>query len=127
MSLMRPTIQYLIVIGSIVALLVVWHILQNPGGERTERLFVYGTLMNPVVRFYACHCVVEEEAATLSSYQKLGRNIVLDETSVVTGTIIHVSSWELESIDRYEKTPIKYVRQRIEIEGRPAWVYTLNQ
>jgi len=104
---------------------VVWFGM-NPGGSRDNQVFVYGTLLNPVVRAITCHCFVATEAATLTGYEKRGRTIVTSTSSEVRGAFINVSDWELAALDQYEGVPQDYDRQRLVIEGEPTWVYIEN-
>lgn len=103
---------------------LVWqHFAANPHEPRTEKVFVYGTLLNPIVRSAVCSCFLETTQAQLLEYAKHGRNIVPTASSTVTGAVITVSAWELERLDRYERTPEKYTRERINIMGEEMWVY----
>lgn len=59
--------------------------------ERTEAVFVYGTLMNPITRAYACVCWTGLRPETLDGYVKTLRNIVPAENSRVRGGVITVT------------------------------------
>ena len=91
--------------------------------ERTEYVFVYGTLTNPVTRAYACWCWTELEPARLPGYAKTIRNIVPVRSGVVRGGLIKVSSEELARLDAYEDVPRDYERRRIRVGDRMVWVY----
>lgn len=91
--------------------------------DRTEKLFVYGTLMNPVIRTYACGCFVGGTPATLQGFRKVERNIVPDPYSVVAGQLLTLSKRELRVIDRYERTPTYYRRESIQIGDEDVFVY----
>lgn len=121
---MRLTIRRLATLVFLVCLLAIPFFTLNPGGERTERVFVYGTLTNPIVRSLACRCFVNEIQAHLSDYRKAGRlNIAPATGGSVTGEIIIVSAWELAQLDAYERVPERYQRIGVTIDGAPTWVY----
>lgn len=100
-----------------------WTILQPPHHERTESIFVYGTLTNPIVRAYACWCITDSEPATLTGYYKVGRDVVASSTATTAGALIQVTPRELMRIDRYEGVPRNYQRIRVEVDGQPVWLY----
>lgn len=95
--------------------------------DRTEPVFVYGTLMNPWIRSYACWCRTASEPVVLVDYRKVGLNIVPDPQSQVHGHRIMLSPEELARVDRYEDTPRNYRRARIEIDDVSHWVYFKNE
>jgi gamma-glutamylcyclotransferase (GGCT)/AIG2-like uncharacterized protein YtfP len=95
--------------------------------DRSETLFVYGTLMNPWIRSFACLCRTSTSEVTLTGYEKIGRNIVLSEGSTVDGYRIRLSPSELARVDRYEGVPENYRRERIMIDGTEHWVYFKNE
>ena len=92
-------------------------------GERDERVFVYGTLLNPVTRTYACKCLVSLEATTLEGYAKTYRDLIPARNSHVRGGIILVNDRELANLDQYENVPEQYVREKLMVEDESAWVY----
>jgi len=98
-----------------------------PRQEQPHSLFVYGTLQNNLIRYYACRCLVPETPVTLPGYQKVGLNIVPAENGFVPGSILRVSTVHLERIDRYENIPRKYRREQITIDGESHWVYLKNE
>jgi gamma-glutamylcyclotransferase (GGCT)/AIG2-like uncharacterized protein YtfP len=95
--------------------------------KQPHSLFVYGTLQNNLIRYYACRCLVPELPVTLPEYEKVGLNIVPTANSSVSGSIISVSTSQLERIDAYENTPQKYTRETISINGETHWVYIKNE
>lgn len=100
-------------------------IAESSTNEETEYLFVYGTLKNPVIRFYACRCVTEESDAALPGYKKVGLNIVPEQSSAVAGALLRVTPLELKRLDRYENAPQKYQRTRVTLRGgEEVWVYS---
>ena len=96
---------------------------QNTQYETNEKLFVYGTLKNPLVRFYACRCVTQAIPYTLSGYKYEKRNIYEKPNTKVTGYLLSVTSVELKRFDTYEKSPDKYQRKSLDIMGEKVWVY----
>ena len=94
--------------------------------ERTEKIFVYGTLTNPLFRAYACVCFTEFEPTFLNGYVKGVRNIHEAPSSRVKGGIIEVSKTELTRIDAYEGVPHHYRREQVEVDGETVWVYIKN-
>lgn len=95
--------------------------------EQPHSLFVYGTLKNNLIRYYSCRCLVPETPVTLSGYKKIGLNIVPSETDSVAGSILQITPTQLERIDRYERVPRRYTRERITIDGHTHWVYIKNE
>lgn len=110
--------------GSLVVIVGAPSIISPP--EQQHSLFVYGTLQNNFIRYYACRCLVPEVPATLPEYEKVGLNIVPTASSSVSGSIINVSAAQLERIDTYESIPHKYTRETITINGETHWVYIKN-
>jgi gamma-glutamylcyclotransferase (GGCT)/AIG2-like uncharacterized protein YtfP len=96
----------------------------------TESLFVYGTLMNPLIQKRVFGRTTPGEPDTLVGYKK--DSIRLDggvypiiksaaECSV-DGRVIEVTLAELRLIDIYEGPA--YQRKRVTlVSGREAWVY----
>ena len=97
-----------------------------PTWERTERVFVYGTLTNPAVRFVVCRCHTPLVPTTLDGYQKDGLTILPDQAAAVSGGVIAVSPIELARLDRYERVPTRYRREAVNIRGQSMWVYIKN-
>jgi gamma-glutamylcyclotransferase (GGCT)/AIG2-like uncharacterized protein YtfP len=96
---------------------------EEPG---PHRLFVYGTLRSPVVRFVVTGRVRPTEAARLPGFRREGRNITYDPDAEVEGFVVHVSTSELRRLDRYERTGQVYERVEMTLEdGEPAWVYRM--
>jgi gamma-glutamylcyclotransferase (GGCT)/AIG2-like uncharacterized protein YtfP len=96
----------------------------------TESLFVYGTLMNPLVQQRVFGRTAPGVADRLVGYRKdlihLGSGvypIIRPEAgAVVEGFVIHVTAAELALIDYYEGNA--YRRKKVTlVSGRKAWVY----
>lgn len=97
----------------------------------TESLFVYGTLMNPLVQQRVFGRTAPGEADRLVGFRKdlihLGSGvypIIRPEAgAVVEGMVIQVTPAELKLIDRYEGPAYRRVRVTL-VSRREAWVYT---
>ncbi len=111
-------ILILLIAGSLYFFLAVY-----PHSQRGQTVFVYGTLMNPLYRTYACVCLTPLAPATLPGYTKVGRNIVENETGSVAGGLIRVTRAELARLDRYERVPYQYQRSTITIDSSTVFVY----
>ena len=95
--------------------------------EREHSVFVYGTLQNNLLRYYACRCLITESPATLTGYKKVGLNIIPTPNESVSGSVLQVSTTQLERIDRYENVPQNYTRNSVDIDGETHWVYIKNE
>lgn len=91
--------------------------------ERTEIVFVYGTLTNPLIRGYACLCKTRMVPEKLSGYSKGNLTIFEAKNSSVEGGLIAVSKKELSRLDEFEGVPNKYRREKIKLPRGPVWVY----
>jgi gamma-glutamylcyclotransferase (GGCT)/AIG2-like uncharacterized protein YtfP len=96
----------------------------------TEQLFVYGTLMDPIVQFAVVGRTAEGRPDTLPDFRKsslkLGGRVypIVKPAagSVVEGLVIMVSPTELGRIDHYEGEAYRRTRATL-TSGRQAWVY----
>jgi gamma-glutamylcyclotransferase (GGCT)/AIG2-like uncharacterized protein YtfP len=96
---------------------------EEPG---PHRLFVYGTLRSPLVRFVVTGRVRSTETASLPGFRRVGRDIAYDPESQVEGLVVYVSTSELRRLDRYERTGQRYERVELVLDdGDPAWVYRM--
>ncbi|MEK7195371.1 MAG: gamma-glutamylcyclotransferase family protein [Patescibacteria group bacterium] len=95
-----------------------------------NRLFIYGTLINPEVQKNVLGRVADGVPDALIGYKKSeieveGKEyplIVPDEGEKVGGLVINVADRELEKIDEYETAV--YKRKSVVLErGISAWVY----
>lgn len=97
-----------------------------PEEEGPHRIFVYGTLRSPFVRFVVTGRVRAQEPATLPGFRRIGRDITYDPDTAVEGYVIYVSTAELRRLDRYERTGQRYERVELILDdGEPAWVYRM--
>lgn len=94
--------------------------------ERTEVVFVYATLTNPLIRTYACWCKTPLKPAELHGYTKGIRNVIPATSGSVKGGLIAVSKKELARLDRYEDIPHQYRRERVVVGKLTAWIYIKN-
>lgn len=113
---------------SVVTLTVGWLIYQHTlTTERTEHVFIYATLKNPIIRTLACGCIVSSTAATLPHYTQDGRTIHPASRSSVHGQRIVVTPTELARLDQYERVPTRYRRARTLLNDQLVWVYIKNE
>ena len=110
-----------ILCGTLGTILLAPSIVSNQ--EQQHSVFVYGTLRNNLVRFYACHCLVPEKPTELQGYRKIGLNIVPSDNDSVSGSIIDISGAQLQLVDKYENIPQRYTREKITIGESEHWVY----
>jgi len=96
----------------------------------TESLFIYGTLMNPLVQQRVFGRTAAGKTDKLAGYKKdlihLGSGIYPiikpEAGSSVAGIVIQVTPAELKLIDCYEGNA--YRRQKVRlVSGWRAWVY----
>lgn len=101
--------------------------LVNNSPQSSESIFIYGTLQNELIRFYACHCFVPDTSMTLDGFEKVGLNIVPSSSSSVEGNIIRVTPQQLKLIDDYENIPKTYTRSTVSIGDKEYFVYFKNE
>jgi gamma-glutamylcyclotransferase (GGCT)/AIG2-like uncharacterized protein YtfP len=97
-----------------------------------QRLFVYGSLMDPAERQRLLMRPIEAIPARLTGYVR-GRtrhHFVAKQADAVTeGAILEgLSARDLAILDRYEEVPTLYTRERIEVIATDArkiecWIY----
>jgi len=95
-----------------------------------EKLFVYGTLKDPVVQKTVFGRIVEGIPDSLDGYRKteiamsdgVFPIIIRESGSAVDGLILEVTREELALIDRYETDAYRRVRVTLK-SGQEAWVY----
>ncbi|MBT00797.1 MAG: hypothetical protein CMI01_19365 [Oceanospirillaceae bacterium] len=98
------------------------HLLEVPAGE--HRVFVYGTLRYPFVRWLVIGEWIDTTPAHLAGYRKEGLDLEPDQGSLVEGETFTVERAQLLRLDRYERLGIRYERVSIELsDGSQAWVY----
>jgi gamma-glutamylcyclotransferase (GGCT)/AIG2-like uncharacterized protein YtfP len=97
-----------------------------------EKLFVYGTLMNPAERLRLLGRPVNASPARLAGYTRGKKRyyFVAKQVGAATdGAILEdLSADDLAILDEYEEVPTLYTRERIEVlaaDGRKieCWIY----
>jgi gamma-glutamylcyclotransferase (GGCT)/AIG2-like uncharacterized protein YtfP len=102
-----------------------------------NKLFVYGTLRDPLIRKKITEREIVSEGkdlltgfrlSTVSDYGKSYPVIIEDNSSTleIKGEIIDVTPEELQALDEYEG--YLYVRQKVTLKsGVMAWVYVQSK
>lgn len=122
--------------GATVIIFYTWFTMLSPWGynppdglapiddSRQHRLFVFGTLRSPLVRWVVMGRMGEHEPAVLDGYRKEALDITPDPAEEVHGYVLMVSPLELSRLDRYERLGIRYERIKMALaDGSSAWVY----
>ncbi len=92
--------------------------------EGDQRVFVYGTLRNPLIRRLIIRAPTDTHPATLPGYKKQGLDIVEAPGAKIAGLLFTVTPEGLQRLDRYERLGIRYERVRLILtDGKAAWVY----
>lgn len=92
--------------------------------ERTHRVFAFGTLKQPWVRFLVAGHTGEAEEALLPEKRREGLNIITDPSAQTPGLVFEVSASQLTRLDRYERLGVRYERVKMTLDdGSQAWVY----
>lgn len=107
-----------------------WGYVLPPGLPPVEpatlhRVFTYGTLRVPVVRWLVIGRSPPVQPATLPDFRKQGLNLIPQAGAHTPGEVFWVDADELRRIDRYERLGLRYQRSMLTLEsGETAWVYT---
>lgn len=138
--LRRLLVQILVVLGAALIVMTgyLWFTFASPFGYQapddlatiesssTHRVFVYGTLRKPWVRWLVMGRSGESESALLPGHRKQDLDIKPAPGTVVKGEVIEVSADELRRLDRYERLGVRYERILLKLDdGSKAWVYRL--
>ncbi|MFO7766488.1 MAG: gamma-glutamylcyclotransferase family protein [Pelovirga sp.] len=92
--------------------------------EGDHRVFVYGTLRNPLIRLLIIRGSTHTHPANLPGYKKQGLDIIAATGETVSGLVFSVNAEGLRRLDRYERLGVRYERvQHTLADGDPAWVY----
>lgn len=92
--------------------------------DEKHRVFAYGTLRQPVVRWLVIGRVTCTQPATLQGFRKQGLNLMPLAGMQTRGETFMVNAEELRRIDRYERLGVRYQRSRARLaSGTTAWVY----
>lgn len=98
------------------------------GSSSTHRVFVYGTLRKPWVRWLVTGRAGESEPALLPGHRKQDLDVKPAPGNMAEGEVIEVSADELQRLDRYERLGVRYERIRLKLhDGSEAWVYRLME
>jgi gamma-glutamylcyclotransferase (GGCT)/AIG2-like uncharacterized protein YtfP len=92
--------------------------------NRNHRVFVYGTLRSPAIRWLVIGRAGNTAPAVLNGYRKDGLDITAENEAQVKGLVFEVNANELQRLDRYERLGLRYKRvSHIIDNGDPVWVY----
>lgn len=89
-----------------------------------HRVFVYGTLRWPWVRWLITGDDLETSPALLRGFERVGLDLEPAPQAYVPGQLLQVDGDELRALDRYERLGQRYERVMVALaNGTPAWVY----
>lgn len=95
-----------------------------PIASGEHRVFVYGTLRHPAIRWLVYGRSGDPREATLEGFRRDGLDLTPAANGRVEGLVLRVDAAELARLDRYERLGIRYERVRVELaNGLDAWVY----
>ncbi|MDR5905850.1 gamma-glutamylcyclotransferase family protein [Franzmannia qiaohouensis] len=95
-----------------------------PVAEGEHRVFVYGTLRHPLVRWWVYGRTGSPQPARLEGFRRTRLDLEPAADDAVDGLLLHVDHEELARLDRYERLGIRYERVAKQLaDGRTAWVY----
>ncbi|NWN83574.1 MAG: gamma-glutamylcyclotransferase [Halomonas sp.] len=95
-----------------------------PIDEGPHRVYVYGTLRLPPVRWIVIGEAVETRPAYLEDWRRTRLDLEPAPGERVPGEVFTVDTEALARLDRYERLGIRYERVRITLaDGSEAWVY----
>lgn len=100
-----------------------------PGSPQVEegvryRLFVYGTLRNPLIRWLVIGRRVDTRSAWLPGFERDGLTIVSRSGARTPGEVLEVDAEAMRRLDRYERLGERYERVRVRLEdGERVWAY----
>lgn len=97
---------------------------EAPEGPCDQRVFVYGTLRNPLVRWLIVGRRISTAPAAVSGFDKQRLDIQPLPDGRVPGEVFSVAPRELARLDRYERLGVRYERVCLALDsGEPVWVY----
>ncbi|WP_442490066.1 gamma-glutamylcyclotransferase family protein [Halomonas litopenaei] len=112
-----------------------WYTYQSPYGytapaalaqpaDGPHRVFVYGTLRSPWVRWLVTGERLESTPALLPGYRREGLDLEVDRGDQVAGQLLAVDRETLTELDRYERLGVRYERVRLTLaRGDEVWAY----
>lgn len=92
--------------------------------EREHRVFVYGTLRQPLVRRLVTGQWIDTRAALLPGFEQQGLDLERSSGAQAEGEVFTVEPSVLARLDRYERLGIRYERVPATLANdEVAWVY----
>lgn len=92
--------------------------------DREHRVFVYGTLRQPLVRRLVTGRWIDTREAVLPGFAQRGLDLEPRPGARTAGEAFTVEAPVLARLDRYERLGIRYERMRVTLaSGEAAWVY----
>ncbi len=89
-----------------------------------HRVFAYGTLRQPLIRWLVVGDAVPGRQAVLPGFTRKGLDISPRKGSETEGVVFTVHASQLRRLDRYERLGIRYRRMEVVLaDGRRAWAY----
>ena len=138
-GLLRIIVRYALLTLSLSAILIICYLwltfvspffYQNTGEQAvideqaSYRVFVYGTLTKPWVRWLVMGRAAESTTARLPGFRKDALDIHPQVGATTDGQVITVTGAELKALDRYERLGVRYKRIKLVLEnGDAVWVY----
>lgn len=88
------------------------------------RVFVYGTLKQPLVRRFITGARVPATPAQLPAFKRHGLTIKPKPDAMVEGLLLEVSAQQMRRLDRYERLGLRYCRFQVQLaSGEQVWAY----
>lgn len=92
--------------------------------DREHRVFVYGTLRQPLVRRLVTGKWIETREATLPGFAQQGLDLERRPGAATEGEVFTVAASTLARLDRYERLGIRYERVPATLANdEQVWVY----
>lgn len=92
--------------------------------DREHRVFVYGTLRQPLVRRLVTGKWIDTREASLPGFAQQGLDLERRPGAVTEGEVFTVAAPTLARLDRYERLGIRYERVPATLaNNEEAWVY----
>lgn len=92
--------------------------------EREHRVFVYGTLRQPLLRRLVTGEWLDARRARLPGFVRRGLDLEPAPGGDTAGEVLTVTAPVLARLDRYERLGIRYERVEVVLaSGERAWVY----